>query len=202
MEKDKININKNINNNIENIKPKIENIVCTLSLGCELNLKIISLQVRNIEYNPNKKKCLIMRIKEPKSTAMIYSSGKMILTGTKSEKDCLKVTEIIEKTLQNIGYKPKLKDFQIRNMVGSCYINFQLNLNKLKTKLISNEKEKVSCTYEPEIFPGLIYRIQEPKMSISIFKSGKIIIAGAKQSNQISKAFETIIDILKACKAN
>ena len=91
-----------------------------------LDLKKISLETNNAEYDSNKKRGLIMRIGEPKSTAMIHPSGKMIITGTKSESDSLKAANIFKDKIEKIGYKPNLKDFEIRNIVCCCNLNYKL----------------------------------------------------------------------------
>ena len=102
-----------------------------------------------------------MRIGEPKSTAMIHPSGKMIITGTKSESDSLKAANIFKEKIEKIGYKPNLKDCKIRNIVCSCNLNFKLNLNDLNEKLNKNKNKERICDYCPEVFPGLIFKMRE-----------------------------------------
>ena len=63
------------------------NIVATVNLDCRLDLKTIALHARNAEYNPKRFAAVIMRIREPKTTALIFASGKMVVTGAKSEDD-------------------------------------------------------------------------------------------------------------------
>lgn len=66
-------------------RPVLQNIVATCNLGSELDLKTIALHARNAEYNPKRFSAVIMRIREPKTTALIFRSGKMVVTGAKSE---------------------------------------------------------------------------------------------------------------------
>ena len=67
------------------IIPDVQNVVSTVNLGIQLDLKRIALKARNAEYNPRRFAAVIMRIREPKTTALIFSSGKMVVTGAKSE---------------------------------------------------------------------------------------------------------------------
>ena len=109
-----INKNSTLNNyanetmNIKNsdIEPKLQNIVSTANLGCPLKLRQIALQAKNAEYNPKRFAAVIMRIKEPKTTALIFSSGKMVCTGAKSEDDSSKASRKYAKIIKKIIYKP------------------------------------------------------------------------------------------------
>jgi hypothetical protein len=113
------------------IEPKLQNIVSTANLGCELKLREIALQAKNAEYNPKRFAAVIMRIKEPKTTALIFSSGKMVCTGAKSEDDSRKASRKYAKVIKSLGFKVEFKDFKVQNIVGSCDIKFQIHLNKL-----------------------------------------------------------------------
>lgn len=196
------------------ILPKIQNIVSTANFCCKLNLKEISLIAKNSEYNPKRFSGLIMRIKEPKTTALIFSTGKIVVLGAKTEQDSEKACRRFGKILKNnIGYKVFFKSFKIQNIVASCDIKFKIPLTKLfiHMKRYLNSKK---IFYEAECFPGLIYHyIDEDSISnqadnkqlnlvFLIFWSGKIVIAGAKNRNQIYKAFEKVYPLLKQFKEN
>ena len=198
--------NQNINKNSD-IEPKLQNIVSTANLGCELKLRQIALQARNAEYNPKRFAAVIMRIKEPKTTALIFSSGKMVCTGAKSEDESKKASRKYAKIIKSLGFPVEFKDFKVQNIVGSCDIKFQIHLNKLngilgniKSKESKNKGGKYICQYEPEIFPGLIYHMSKPEIVLLIFVSGKIVLTGAKQRNEIFTAFNNIYPVLKKCK--
>jgi transcription initiation factor TFIID TATA-box-binding protein len=164
------------------IIPTLQNIVSTVKLGCSLELKKIALQARNAEYNPRRFSALIMRIKEPKTTALIFASGKMVCTGAKNEEQA------------KLGFPIQFMDFKIQNVVGSCDVQFPVKLETLATMY------SLFTTYEPEIFPGLIYRMKEPKVVLLVFFSGKIILTGAKKRNEIYEAFENIYPLLMIVK--
>ena len=206
--------NKNNNLNTHNevltstrnsdIEPKLQNIVSTANLGCELKLRTIALQAQNAEYNPKRFAAVIMRIREPKTTALIFSSGKMVCTGAKSEDDSKKASRKYAKIIKSLGFNVEFKDFKVQNIVGSCDIKFQIHLNKLNMHLgrLNSSRgykkdKKYVCHYEPEIFPGLIYHMNEPEIVLLIFVSGKIVLTGAKQKSQIFEAFDKIFPLLK-----
>ena len=176
---------------INEITPNIQNVVCTVNLGVQLDLKRIALKARNAEYNPRRFAAVIMRIRDPKTTALIFSSGKMVITGAKSEEaakvSCKKYTRII----QRLGYGyAKFLEFKIQNIVASCDIHFPVRLESLA------HAHNQFCSYEPELFPGLIYRMITPKVVLLIFVSGKLVLTGAKKRTDIYQAFNNIYAVL------
>ena len=80
------------------------NIVSTVNLGCKLDLKKIALHARNAEYNPKRFAAVIMRIREPRTTALIFSSGKMVCTGAKSEEDSRLAARKYARIVQKLGF--------------------------------------------------------------------------------------------------
>jgi hypothetical protein len=116
------------------IIPTIQNIVCTANLNCKLIHREISLQEQNTEYEPKRFSGLIMRIKEPKATSLIFYNGKIVVLGTKTEEDSKNACRKIGKIIKSLNYPVKLTDITIQNMVGSCDVNFQINLCLLNIK--------------------------------------------------------------------
>merc|ERR1712023_444651 len=97
----------------------LQNIVATVNLGVtNLDLKSIALHARNAEYNPQKFAAVIMRIREPKTTALIFASGKMVVTGAKSEDDSKLASRKYARIIQKLGFNAKFTDFKIQNIVG------------------------------------------------------------------------------------
>lgn len=176
------------------ILPQLQNIVSTVTLGCPLVLKDIALQARNAEYNPKRFAAVIMRIREPRTTALIFSSGKMVCTGAKSEDDSRLAARKYARIVQKLGFSAKFTEFKIQNMVGSCDVKFPIRLEGL---VLAHGQ---FCSYEPELFPGLIYRMVKPRIVLLIFVSGKVVLTGAKVREQIYEAFENIYPILKSFK--
>eukprot|EP00301_Raphidiophrys_heterophryoidea_P004901 c12096_g1_i2.p1 GENE.c12096_g1_i2~~c12096_g1_i2.p1 ORF type:complete len:246 (-),score=59.93 c12096_g1_i2:469-1206(-) len=173
-------------------RPLLQNIVATANLGCKLDLKEIASRARNAEYNPRRFAAVIMRIREPKTTALVFSSGKMVVTGAKSEVQSSDAAKKFSEIIRKIGFAVNLHDFKIQNMVGSCDVGFPVNLHDLH---ISDHSQ--FCTYEPELFPGLIYRKAEPKVVLLIFVSGKLVVTGAKKKADIDRAFDEMFLVLR-----
>lgn len=173
------------------IVPQLQNIVSTVNLGCKLDLKKIALHARNAEYNPKRFAAVIMRIREPRTTALIFSSGKMVCTGAKSEEQSRLAARKYARIIQKLGFDAKFLDFKIQNMVGSCDVRFPIRLEGL---VLTHSQ---FSSYEPELFPGLIYRMVKPRIVLLIFVSGKVVLTGAKVRSEIYEAFDNIYPILK-----
>ncbi|KAL8732893.1 MAG: hypothetical protein Q9166_002494 [cf. Caloplaca sp. 2 TL-2023] len=180
---------------VSGIVPTLQNIVATVNLDCRLDLKTIALHARNAEYNPKRFAAVIMRIREPKTTALIFASGKMVVTGAKSEDDSKLASRKYARIIQKLGFNAKFTDFKIQNIVGSCDIKFPIRLEGLASR------HHHFSSYEPELFPGLIYRMIKPKIVLLIFVSGKIVLTGAKVREEIYQAFETIYPVLSVSTA-
>jgi len=174
--------------------PQLQNIVSTVNLDCKLDLKKIALHARNAEYNPKRFAAVIMRIREPRTTALIFSSGKMVCTGAKSENESKLAARKYARVIQKLGFPAKFLDFTIQNMVGSVDVKFPIRLEGL---VLTHSQ---FSSYEPELFPGLIYRMVKPRIVLLIFVSGKVVLTGAKVRSEIDEAFKSIYPILKGYK--
>ncbi|ORX42830.1 TBP-domain-containing protein [Piromyces finnis] len=173
------------------IRPTLQNIVSTVNLETRLDLKTIALHARNAEYNPKRFAAVIMRIREPKTTALIFVSGKMVITGAKSEEQSKLAARKYARIIQKLGFPARFNEFKIQNIVGSCDVKFPIRLEGLACS------HGHFSSYEPELFPGLIYRMVKPKIVLLIFVSGKIVLTGAKVREEIYQAFENIYPVLK-----
>jgi len=175
------------------IKPiiKIENIVATVTLDQKLDLNAIARSVPNIEYDPEEFPGLILRLESPRLTALVFNSGKMVVTGAKSTQMLIKGFKHIMRIFVRHGIiivgKPKI---QIQNIVASANLGVEIDLERA-AYLLSN------TMYEPEQFPGLIHRMKEPKVVLLIFSSGKMVITGAKSEEDVQKAVYSIYERLK-----
>jgi len=168
----------------------IENIVATVTLDQTLDLYAMERSVPNVEYDPDQFPGLIYRLESPKVTSLIFKSGKMVVTGAKSTEELIKAVKRIIKSLRkygiNITGRPKI---QIQNIVASANLHVNVNLDKA-AYLLEN------IMYEPEQFPGLIYRMQGPRVVLLIFSSGKMVITGAKREEEVKQAVEQIYERL------
>ncbi|XP_014274368.1 uncharacterized protein [Halyomorpha halys] len=172
--------------------PKVQNVVCTVNLDCTLDLQKINFRTRNSEYNPKRFCGIVMRLLHPRSTALIFSSGKIVVTGVKHEQHSVLAARKYARILQKLNFPVKFKDFKIHNMVATCDLRFPLRLENL------HQIHGQFSSYEPELFPALIYRMIKPRIVILIFVNGKLVITGAKSRGEIYEGLDNIFPILKS----
>ena len=160
----------------------IENVVASATLKQKIDLNSIVRLFPGVEYRPEQFPGLVYRLKKPKTATLIFSSGKMVCTGAKSEAQAKKaVTKVVDELKRNgmvILGKPEI---QIQNIVSSAGLGGHIDLEKTTYSL-------KRTMYEPEQFPGLIYRMDDPKVVILIFASGKLVCTGAKKEAEVPKA--------------
>ena len=170
---------------------KVVNIVISTSLEHEIPLEKMAATLSNTEYNPEQFPGLVIRIKEPKTSALIFSSGKVVCTGARSMDKVHQAIKKIIKSLEKMGIKITIKpEIKIQNIVASGSVGMDLNLNTLAMKLPNIE-------YEPEQFPGLVYKIAEAKATYLLFSNGKIVCTGTKSEKEVNEALEKLIVNLK-----
>lgn len=175
-------------------KIRIENVVASTSLGRELDLQAISLVLEGAVYDPKGFPGLIFRLKEPKTASLLFRSGKVVCTGGKSLADVKmaisKVVRQIEAAGIHVDIEPKI---EVQNIVASSDLETKINLNAIA---ISLGLEKVE--YEPEQFPGLVYRMDSPKVVMLLFGSGKLVCTGGRKPEDIEVAVNKITEELRA----
>ncbi|KAF2837337.1 hypothetical protein M501DRAFT_938052, partial [Patellaria atrata CBS 101060] len=172
----------------------IRNVVATVNLNCRLDLVLIAQQARNAEYQPKRFAAVIMRIRQPATTALIFASGKMVVTGAKSIADSKLASRKFARTLQKLGYRPSFTEYKVQNIVGAADVRFDVRLEGLA------REHGQFAGYEPELFPGLVYRMMKPKVVLLIFVSGKVNLTGAKTKAELFRAFELIYPVLKGLR--
>ena len=170
--------------------PQIQNVVATCNLDCRLDLKVIAQHGRNIEYRPNKFHALIMRIREPRTTSLVFSSGRMVITGAKSEQLARLAARRHTRVIQKCGFNTKFIDFKVQNFVGSASCGFVIRLEGIKLQ------HHMYARHEPELFPGLVYDMVKPKLKCLVFTTGKVVITGAKREEDVYEAFVNLYPIL------
>jgi len=172
----------------------VVNIVVSTSLEHDIPLEKMAATLSNTEYNPEQFPGLVIRIKEPKTSALIFSSGNVVCTGARSIEKVKESIEKIIKSLEKIGIKIKIKPkINIQNIVASGSVGMDLNLNTLAMKLRNTE-------YEPEQFPGLVYKLDEAKATFLLFSNGKVVCTGTKSEEQVNEALDKLIINLKKVK--
>lgn len=164
----------------------IENVVASATLNQKVDLNAVVKGYPGVEYRPEQFPGLVFRLKRPKTATLIFNSGKMVCTGAKSEKESRRAVMKVIKELKKSGIiiigKPELK---IQNIVASANLFGMIDLEKAAYTL-------GKTMYEPEQFPGLIYRMAEPKVVILLFASGKLVCTGAKMEQNVYDAVEKL----------
>ncbi|KAL0102973.1 hypothetical protein PUN28_018344 [Cardiocondyla obscurior] len=180
------------NSTKEVLEPCLQNVVSTVNLQTELKLMYINVRTRNSEYNPARFTGLIMRIQNPRATALIFRSGKLVCTGTRSEEDSLLAARKFARIIQKLGFPVKFSCFKIQNIVATCDLKFPIKLENL------NHMHGQFSSYEPELYPGLTYRMVVPRVVLLIFVNGKVVLTGAKNRTELQDALTNIYPILKS----
>ena len=160
----------------------IQNVVATATLNQKVDLKAVAKGYPGVEYRPELFPGLVFRLKRPKTAILIFSTGKMVCTGAKSGEASRSAIMKVVKELKEGGIvilsKPSLK---VENIVASASLGGKVDLEKAVTTLRK-------AMYEPEQFPGLIYRMDEPKVVILVFASGKLVCTGARKEQDVYDA--------------
>ncbi len=172
-------------------KYKIQNLVATTSLEVDIPLLKLAKTNPNTEYNPEQFPGLVLRISKPKSAVLVFSSGKLVCTGAKNIEQVKNIINQVIKELKKIGIKVKIKPkLTVQNIVASGEINITLNLNKLSLTLENTE-------YEPEQFPGLVYKIPSPPATFLLFSNGRLVCTGTKNKKELEEAISALSKNLK-----
>ena len=159
---------------------KIENIVASAKVTDYLDLPVLAANIKDAEYNKKRFPGVVLRMQDPKIAALVFGSGKVVLTGAKSIDSLSKGLNILGGLLRKQGIDiPKKLEYKIQNIVTSADLATPINLNKIA---VGFNLDKIE--YEPEQFPGLVYRIKVPKVVVLIFSSGKLVITGGKSPKE------------------
>jgi len=169
----------------------IQNIVASVTLNQRIDLKLIVQKFSHAEYNPKVFPGLVFRLKKPKTATLIFGTGKMVCTGAKSEKEAVQAVNKVTKELKSNGIaimnKPIIK---IQNIVASAALGGEIDLENVVYKL-------KRVMYEPEQFPGAVFRMDEPKVVFLIFSAGKLVCVGAKREQDVYEAVNNIQKLLE-----
>ncbi|MEM3574348.1 MAG: TATA-box-binding protein [Candidatus Bathyarchaeia archaeon] len=180
---------------MKGIEVRIENVVASAELGQGIDLASIAKALPSAEYKPAIFPGLIFHLKRPRTTALIFRSGKVICTGAKSERQVRLAMDAVVEELKKSGIvilgRPKAV---IRNVVASCRLGVRLDLEKAARSL-------GGAIYEPKRFPGLVYRAKASGIALLIFRNGKVICAGGKGESDIQDAISDLMAALRSCGA-
>jgi transcription initiation factor TFIID TATA-box-binding protein len=170
---------------------KIQNVVASATFDRRLPLDRIAIYLKNTEYEPEQFPGLVYRLEEPKAAALLFGSGKIVCTGTQSPEQAKEATHKIIEELKEadveIGNKPEIT---VQNIVASSELPATLNLNRIAFELVGTE-------YEPEQFPGLVYRLEEPEVVFLLFSSGNLVCTGGRTYEDVKEGIERLEENLK-----
>jgi len=171
---------------------RIVNIVVSGSLDkSKIPLEKMAATLPNTEYNPEQFPGLVLRIREPKTSALIFNSGKIVCTGARSMEKVDEAMKKIVEAMKKIGIEIKKKpEYKVQNMVASGSIGMNLNLNTLAIRLENTE-------YEPEQFPGLVYKLRGTHATFLLFTNGQIVCTGTKSEAEVHDAVKKLVEVLK-----
>ena len=177
-----MSVEKKDESNLE-LDYKIENVVATVIMEIteKIDLTKIARKFEDVEYNPERFPGLVMRITNPKATFLIFSTGKMVITGLRRADEASPGVKKIIKSIKSAGINVSNPEITIQNIVASGDLHTFIDLNKAAI-IMEN------AMYEPEVFPGLIYRMADPKTVFLIFSTGKVVCTGAKNKESVKEA--------------
>ena len=177
-------------------KIKIENVVASTDIKKIISLDKLLNVLENSEYEPEQFPGLVYRLAEPRVATLIFRSGKIICVGARSTAAAKIALKKTVKNIKKIGIRFNEDNLKVKieNIVVAVNLGKELNLDQLAFKLENSE-------YEPEQFPGLVYRIYEPKVAFLLFSSGRVVCAGAKSLDAVRKAVKKLEATLRAVKS-
>jgi transcription initiation factor TFIID TATA-box-binding protein len=166
---------------------KIENVVATVVLDIpeKIDLNILARKYDDVEYNPERFPGLVMRVEKPKATVLVFSTGKMVVTGLRQASFADEVVGEVVKRIKKAKISVANPVITVQNIVASGDLHTPIDLNMAAVVM-------ESAMYEPEVFPGLIYRMADPKVVFLLFSTGKIVCTGGKTEEMVSAAVQKL----------
>ncbi|KAK7571106.1 hypothetical protein V9T40_014710 [Parthenolecanium corni] len=165
----------------------INNVVCSFSLGCHLNLRQIALNGHNVEYR-RENGMVSMKLRKPQITASVWSSGKITCTGATSEEEARAGARRIARVIQKLGFDAKFRKMRIVNVLGVCWMPFEIKINAFSQRFREAD-------YEPELHPGVTYKVAALKATLKIFSTGSITVTAPSVPN-VQLAIEHIYPLV------
>jgi transcription initiation factor TFIID TATA-box-binding protein len=159
-----------------------------------LNLQELAISLDGADYEPERFPGLIYRMKDPKTATLLFHSGKVVCTGAKSSDQVKLSIDKLTNQLRKLGITLDSEpEITVQNIVASSDLGQKINLNIIAITLGLERVE-----YEPEQFPGLVYRLDSPKVVLLLFGSGKLVCTGARVPQDVEDAVDKITKELEA----
>jgi transcription initiation factor TFIID TATA-box-binding protein len=166
----------------------IENVVASTSIGQELDLDSVALDLDGVDYDPEQFPGLVYRTNDPEAAALVFRSGKIVCTGADSVDAVHQSIDIVFDVFTDLDIDvPDEPDVTVQNIVSSGDLGTRLNLNAIAIGLGLEHVE-----YEPEQFPGLVYRLEDHDVVLLLFGSGKVVITGGKYPDDAHRALDAV----------
>lgn len=166
----------------------INNVVCSFSVRCHLNLREIALKGSNVEYR-RENGMITMKLRRPYTTASIWSSGKVTCTGATSEIQAKIAARRFARSLQKLGFKVRFNNYRVVNVLGTCCMPFAIKITSFSVY------HKENADYEPELHPGVTYKLKEPKATLKIFSTGSVTVTAPNVAS-VQAAIEYIYPLV------
>ncbi len=169
----------------------IENVVASATIDQKLDLKDIQKKFPDVEWHPDMFPGAVFRLKSPKTATLLFRTGKMVCTGSKSEEMAKKAVKTVVQKLRKGKIKIKKEaTVTVQNIVASINLGGRVHLEQAARTLPRS-------MYEPEQFPGLIHRMLDPKTVILIFSSGKLVCTGGKTEKDVYRSVNQLHNLLE-----
>ena len=175
--------------------PTVKTITSSADLGTKIDLSRLADLIGNAQFSTGTGKhsrSLVVRLRNPRTTAQVYSSGVIHVNGAVTEPDAKIAARKVARMIQKHGFDVGFKKYKIQTVIGYADLGYPLDVEELTTV------HKQFASYEHELNPAVIYKMVEPRVVLNIFPSGKLMINGARSVEDMFKAFEVIHPILKA----
>ena len=174
---------------------KVENIVASVTLYVVIPLVQLSKTLKDAEYNPDEFPGLIYYMsRNPKRSVLIFGTGKLVCAGAKNMEQIKEMVNNVKEILKKIDiHVTKEPLIEVQNVVASGSLGVDVNLESIAFELENAE-------YEPEQFPGLVYRMIQPRVAVLLFGTGRVVVAGAKEPAQVEEALWNLVERLKILK--
>lgn len=161
-------------------------------LCVEVDVKNVAFGLRHAEYNPRKHGSITVRLREPRTTALIRPSGKVSVVGACDE-DLIKLSaKKVARLVQKCGHEDaKFADFKVTNLYARANVNFPVRLDKLAMKW------RRHALYEPETYSGCVFKTRKPKCTYLVTSGGKVMIGGCKTVALVAECLQRIYPVLQ-----
>jgi transcription initiation factor TFIID TATA-box-binding protein len=164
---------------------RIENVVSTFKIGLEsLDLKLVATRFEFLNYVPSRFAASTMRLSDPKTTALLFSSGNVVLTGAKTPLLSRLAARKYVAVLRDAGLNVAMRSFKVQNIVATTQIDAPMRLREFADEF------GAYTSYEPDLFPGLVFRTIAPKVVFLVFRSGKLVVTGSRCREDVEKVFK------------